>query len=611
MPPGREPDVDALRRMAKALVHRGPDDEGVEVVGNVGLVHRRLSIVDPSPAGHQPMRDPGGRWWLTYNGEVFNHLELRQQLLDVAWRGGSDTETLLNALAAWGAAAVPQLNGLFGFAALDTERRRLLLARDRWGVKPLYTARHDGGLWFASEIRTLLAAGVPRRVRPDALSQAIARGWVNGRVTPLEGVFRVLPGTVIEVGLETLDLDEHTFYDPAWVVDADRAAELAGLSDEQRLDAVEGALRAGVRRRLMSDVPLGVMCSGGIDSSLTTAFAAEEQPGLHAFSASITDQPEYDEGRFAAMVADHVGAELHTVECTAETWRRDFVSVVDHVEYPLTHPSSVPMMQIARLAHEHGVKVLLSGEGADELFGGYPWVHKPEQRDWTAHHRRLESVARTAWRRLNRLGIGGAAADDKGPCIEAVAFESEVRRRGFDAYSHHRGIRRRLEGALLADLGTYLPHLLNRQDRTTMQRSIETRVPFLDPDLVELAVNLPLEWRTGPPRKRALRVLADRHVPRDTWDRPKSGFGFDTQAYIESAADPEFLLDGRLRELLAVGSDDWRSRIPALSGHWPLSLWSAEIWCRTVVDGQSVATVEGDLWRQVDAPLTGAGRAES
>jgi asparagine synthase (glutamine-hydrolysing) len=205
---GASPDRGALERMAAALGHRGPDDRGVEIVGNVGLVHTRLSIVDPSPAGHQPMVDESGDWWLTYNGEVFNHLVLRGELSGSVWRSGTDTETLLRGLAAWGEDAVPRCNGLFAFAALDARRGRVLLVRDRFGVKPLYLARHAGALWFASELRALLAAGVPARARADVLAHSVAYGWANGRETPLEGIDRVLPGTLLEVDVATLGVDE-------------------------------------------------------------------------------------------------------------------------------------------------------------------------------------------------------------------------------------------------------------------------------------------------------------------------------------------------------------------------------------------------------------------
>ncbi|HEX8338552.1 MAG TPA: hypothetical protein VF621_17670, partial [Pyrinomonadaceae bacterium] len=204
--------------MGDALAHRGPDDAGVEVIGQVGLVHRRLAIVDPSPAGHQPMCDRGRRWWLTYNGEIFNHQALRRELGGVEWRGSTDTETLLNGFGVWGRAVIPRCNGLFAYAALDTARRELLLVRDRFGVKPLYLARHGGALWFASEIGALLAAGVPRRPNLAALTEALSDGWVNGTATPFQEIERVAPGSVVTIDLTDLGVRHSHWYRPGDVV---------------------------------------------------------------------------------------------------------------------------------------------------------------------------------------------------------------------------------------------------------------------------------------------------------------------------------------------------------------------------------------------------------
>jgi asparagine synthase (glutamine-hydrolysing) len=587
-PAGEVPDRRTLERMAAALGHRGPDDRGVEVIGSVGLVHTRLAIVDPGPAGHEPMEHAG--WWLTYNGEVFNHADLRRRLPPEGWRGASDAETLLHALAQWGEEAIPLCNGLFAYAALDTRRRRLLLVRDRFGVKPLYVARHAGSLWFASEMGTLLEAGLPRKANHDELAHAVRYGWANGRLTPVRGIERVLPGTVVSVDLETLSASERRWYDPLDAVDTERMAALARLSREEAGAAVEHELRASVRRRLMADVPVGTMCSGGIDSSLITAMARDEQPGIRAYNASVGDQPEYDEGPWAEKVAGALGVELRTVRMTAESWRAELVDVVRHVEYPLTHESSVPMAQIAALAHSDGVKVLLSGEGADELFGGYEHLHGREHADFLARGRPAERAARAVYRRMQRLRERRVWRSES-----AKDWELGVERRARAAYRHHRGARRRLEAALAADLETYLPHLLNRQDKSTMRASIETRVPFLDPGVVELAFNLPLEARVEPRHKGVLRDLAGRLLPEGVAQRPKLGFGFEADRYISEKARPEFLSEGSLRAWLY--DTPWREMPENPTGYDALLLWTGEIWCRVVLEGQPVDAVNEALWK--------------
>jgi asparagine synthase (glutamine-hydrolysing) len=609
-PAGARPDRDALERMGAALSHRGPDDQGIAIDGQVGLVSRRLAIVDPTPAGHQPMRHPDERWLLTYNGEVFNHLDLRRVLEPARWRGHSDTETVLEALSRWGHDALPRFNGLFGLAALDADAGRVLLARDRWGVKPLYWARHGGCFWFASEMRALFAAGVPRRALPDVVAHAVVHGWANGRATPFAGVERLLPGMSLSVDLPTLELSERRWFDPAELVDAERMAALAGESRRGLADLLEQELRRAVSRRLMADVPVGTFLSGGIDSSLVTAYTREEQPGVVAFNASVTDQPADDEHPYATRVARHLGVELQTVAMSGTTWRADFVEAVRHNEYPLMHESSVPMFQIAGLARSGGVKALLSGEGADELFGGYGFLHAPLYLDYLRSNRRVRALGALAIDKLRRDGPLGLLRRRASPAAEpapvvapessaaSVEHDRAAAERAAGAYAMHQGPRGALEAELLRELSTYLPHLLNRQDKNTMQASIETRVPFLDPNLSALALCLPLEARMEPGRKGLLRDLADRRLPREVARRQKRGFGFDVRRYIEPAARPEFLLDGALRELLGVERKRWSAAVlPAPSAAQALRLWSGEVWCRAVLGGEPTQQVEAALWR--------------
>jgi len=597
VPAGAAPDRSRLQRMSAALLHRGPDGQAIRSVGQVGLVATRLAIVGTGPAGDQPLCDAAGTTWLSYNGEIFNHAELRAELGSVRWRGGSDTETLVELLAARGEAALPRLNGLFAFAVLDSRANRLSLVRDRFGVKPLYLARHREAWWFASEIGALIAAGVPARINASALAHQLARGWVNGPATLLEGIASVLPGTLISIDLETGAASERRWYSPGQEVSAARAAELARLPRTRLIDELEVTLARAVRRRLMSDQPVATMCSGGIDSSLVTHLAASEQPLTAAFNVAVIDQPDADESRYAATVAETLGIELHTTAMDAASWRHGLVSAVRHAEYPLTHENSVPMAQMAQAARTAGFKVLLSGEAADELFGGYPWYDQ-----W--RRPTLPRRARELLRQLVRPGPAAGVAragplDDPepGPFAPADAFEHSARVAALSVYGHHPGATGSFEARLLADLSVYLPHILNRQDKNTMQSSIETRVPFLDVDMLAFALNLPIEARTMPGRKGILRQLALRHLPREIVERPKIGFGFDAAAYLKPAADPRFLTDGLLRETLAVDRETWTESLTGLEGRWALYLWTGEIWCRQFLDGQTDAAIGEALWR--------------
>lgn len=615
VPPGQTPDREALTRLADAITHRGPDDVGTEIVDTVGLVHRRLSIVDPTPAGHQPMRHRSGRWWITYNGEVFNHLELRSELGDVPWRSGTDTETLLEALSQWGEAAIDRCNGLFAYAAIDLENRRLIVVRDRFGVKPLYYCKHEGAIWFASEMKGLLAAGVPRRPQVDVLGHALWNAWANGSATPIEGVQRLLPGSQMTIDLETLEIEIKPWFDPVSLVDSDLAAELEAADPETRANRLLAALRASVGRRLMADVPVGTMCSGGLDSSFLSALASESHPSIHAFNARAIDQPGFDEGPYAELVANHLGIELHTVRTNAESWRADLVPVTLQNEYPLLHPGAVPTSQIAALARANGIKVLLTGEGADELLGGYLYLHRSERSDFAARHKPAEAAARLLYRRLQRVGILPTKPQPERAFVDWLAaehpplgfpaaaperYEADVARRAGAAYGHHRGSRRRLEGALLTELSTYLPHLLNQLDKNTMQASIEGRTPFLDPEVVKLCVNLPLETKLEPNTKSILRDVGSRVLPREIIERPKQGFGFPVEHYLRPATRPEFIADGMLRETLGVAKGTWGDILAKLPDQGVMLFWTGEIWCRGVLEQHSQEQIEDDLWSAPD-----------
>ena len=602
MRPGREVERDRLDAMAGALAHRGPDGSGIEIVGNVGLVHTRLAILELSDAGRAPMADATGRTWLTFNGEVLNHAVLRDALAEPAggWRGGSDTETLVQGLGTVGRGFVERCEGFWAWAALDTRLGELELCRDRFGVKPLHVWAGQDELWFASELGALRAAGVPMAPDAEVLGHAVATGWANGARGLVAGVRKVAAGTRLVVNTATLAQHEERWFAPADLVSHQRTRAAARRSRPEAETALEEALREAVRRRLTADVPVGTMCSGGIDSSLVTAYAAQEAPGTVAYHAAIADQPEHDERVWAEQVAAHLGVELRRVEVTAASWRRDFVRTCVHVEAPMLHPSSVAMLQISERARADGIVVLLSGEGADELFGGYSFLHRPERRDVERRDRRAESVVRRLYRWAGRHGLERAATGAPaglGPSAVVNAEERAIVARGLAAYDGLLGgADRRLAGRLVGDLEAYLPHLLNRQDGAAMAVGVEMREPFLDADLVALCLALPLEQRVAPAQKGLLRELARRRLPSTAVERPKLGFGMDASAYLRGAVRPEALADGGLREALEVPADRWREQLVATRGEHALLLWSAEVVCRRLFRGETVAAIEQAVW---------------
>lgn len=620
--------------MRDAFAHRGPDDWGVEVIGNVGLVHARLSIVDLSERGHQPMVHPDGSWWIAYNGEIYNHRSLRGELeLEGAqFVGDSDTETLLWALERWGQDMVPRLSGQFAFAALDVRGGRVLLCRDRFGIKPLYLARFAGGVWWASEPDALIEAGAPAEPVDTAWQDLSAGSYLGGEATLLKGITRLEAGAWAEISLDDPEMSTVKWHAPGDDVDPTRAERLSRRSRSQLVDELESTLRDAVHGTLLADTTVGTLCSGGVDSSLITALAAEQMPDIVAFGASFAGDGRLDEGLAAQRVAGALGVQLELIEVTPDSWRRAFVPATVHHGVPIANASAVTVAQLAELAAECGVKVLLTGEGADELFGGYgklhaaalsaflPWYDRvvqaaePTLSSDPRHALNPASVLRKT-RELVRVAVGPPPASRWLP-VSTPDTNHRPTPESLEIYAHHTGDRGRLEAGLLSHLDYSLCWLLNRMDKNVMQASVEARVPFLEPAVVNLVLNLPLEARVGPWSKGILRDVARRVLPWSIAHRPKIyGMAFDARTWIEKAANPAFLTDGLLRETLRIPEDEFKNVIAAGNHVVRVRLWSAEVWCRSTFAGHSIEEIEQDLWleepgcRQQDRAARSALRA--
>ncbi|MGE5183775.1 MAG: asparagine synthase (glutamine-hydrolyzing), partial [Acidobacteriota bacterium] len=362
--PSERVDEARLVRMRDSLAHRGPDGAGVHVDGAIGLAHRRLAIVDLA-GGAQPMTNEDGSIWITFNGEIYNHAALRPALEAAGhrYRTRSDTETILHLYEQHGRSCVEHLQGMFAFAIWDGRRRELVLARDRLGIKPLYYAERAGELLFASEIKALLAAGLPAALAGDELPELLANGYVAGRETLFAGVHKLMPGHTLVWSPER-GLDEQRYWQAPRPNGA-RPESLAGEAGELR-----ARLAAAVDSHLMADVPLGVFLSGGIDSTGIAALAARRASGpLETFAVGFAEQ-DSSELPYARLAAQAIGTHHHEVVVSGDEFFAALPRLVWHEDEPLAWPSSVPLYFVSRLAREH-VKVVLTGEGADELFLGY------------------------------------------------------------------------------------------------------------------------------------------------------------------------------------------------------------------------------------------------
>ena len=555
-------DLALLDAMRTCIAHRGPDGDGTwtDPSGAAGLAHQRLAVLGLGPEGHQPMASPSGRYVLVHNGEIYNHLELRDRLAASgaapAWRGSSDTETLVAALDAWGIdALLPETVGMFALAVWDREERVLTLARDRLGEKPLAYAVHDGTLAFASQPSALLRVpGLDPAVDPDALVSLLRYGHVTGPRGIHAGVRKLPPGTLLRV---RPDDPSAGVPEPWWALEDVARAALADplpAGGTDAVDAVETVLEAAVHAQRIADVPLGAFLSGGVDSSLVVALLQTVSPDpVRTFTIGFREG-SHDEAPHARAVAEHLGTD-HTELILTEQDALDLVPDLPGVyDEPFADTSQLPTLLVSRLARR-SVTVALSGDGGDELFSGY------------TRHRLLERFA--AWPRVvplagavvgtltghaRRRDLSRAVLTGPAATYRALLSVDDLRTERLVAGAEGRGdlaaVARRweelaplggvTERAMAMDATGYLPDdILHKVDRAAMSVALETRLPLLDHRVVATAWRLRPEHRVRDGRgKWVLREVLARHVPPALTDRPKQGFSAPVGRWLRGALRP-------------------------------------------------------------------------
>jgi asparagine synthase (glutamine-hydrolysing) len=508
----------ALQAMADALAHRGPDDEGFHRDGPLGLAHRRLSILDLTSAGHQPMSNEDGTVWLVYNGQLYGFESVREWLLGRGhrFRSRTDTEILVHLYEEKGDALVEDIDGMFAFALWDAKRRRLLLGRDRVGIKPLYYVRTGKLLAFASEARALLAVPeVSARVDPRALVHYLYQSSVPGGVSTLEGLRQVSPGHVVAV-------EDGTYRESRyWTVPREAAAE---PTFAETVDALGARLGDAVRSHLVADVPVGTFLSGGLDSAAVTLQARRIIDGpLHTFSVRF-DGTRHDEGSAALESARALGTIHHELHLGADALAA-LPAMVEAMDEPFAVSSALALHHLSRFARDH-VKVVLTGDGADEILAGYPWRHEPDWGQGASARARLRGLAMATVRSrrgATAIGPGLAAqitarlgrlrhpderyaeivcaftpeemetllAPDAAGWARSAWDESPVRR-AYREEDGHDEVNRRLRTDLRT---TLVDEMLVKVDRTTMSAGLEARVPFLDRRFLDWAMSLPGRYK--------------------------------------------------------------------------------------------------------------------
>lgn len=615
---GQAASADIVRRMNKTLYHRGPDEGGEFVHEATALGHRRLSIVDLA-RGRQPMELAGTPFTIVYNGEVYNHLELRKDL-DVPsdrYRTTSDTESILMGYDRYREAIPSYLSGMFAFAVYNEQTRSLYIARDRLGIKPLYYVHTDRLFAFASEIKALLAhPDVPANVNVSKLTEQLTLKYTLDDQTMYGGIKKLLPGhwlTLRDGRKETRQYWDMSYTPKRKFASIDDAAE----EFKQRFDD-------SVRSRLMADVPLGVFLSGGIDSSVIAASMSEmvSEP-IKAFSIAF-EQKEYSELSYSNMVAKHVGADVREMILSPEDWFAAWPKMVYHEDEPIAHPSSIPLHFVSKLAAQD-VKVVLTGEGSDELLAGYEryyqtitnmrygqyvpnGLRKVAQKlidllpDRFVPKRKAVRTSLYLSTDIDTLFLDNYAAFRRQDVAKSLqpkyrnTLEVENAYAGFSDLMNGCDADELLDRILYADMKTYLLELLMKQDQMSMSASLESRVPFLDHELVEFVCSLPVEYKLkGFETKRILRHSLGSTIPREVVTRSKKGFPTPIKEWFRSD------FSGTIRELLQSEHTLLHEYVQPsyingildrhTSGEWNLqeqiwTLGNVELWLRIAIDGQ-------------------------
>jgi asparagine synthase (glutamine-hydrolysing) len=617
--PTRSVRDDEIRRMTECLHHRGPDDEGFHRDGSLALGHKRLSIIDLSDAGRQPMTNEDGRYWIVFNGEIYNYAELRQRLVAAGhrFRSHTDTEVILHQFEEEGPGCLARLNGMFAFALWDASERTLFAARDRFGVKPFYYAVRDGTFVFGSEIKALLVTSYVRsELNVEALADYVTFQFCLGDKTLFSDVSKLEPGCWLRVD-GTGRISTHQYWDIDFTVNTSR-------SDAEHVQKLTQLLTDAVRLELRADVPLGTHLSGGLDSTAVTAFAASltDSP-IHTFSGGFLESG-YDETPYARIAADAAGSIHHEVFATADEFVDLLPTLIYHMDEPAAGPGLFPQYCVARLASRH-VKVVLGGQGGDEIFGGYTryliayleaslrggilGTHEDEKyvvtfesilpnltqlrgyepllkRFWRhglfeeADRRYFDLIDRSeATRRLIRADVW-RAADGYSPFDEFRAI--------FNDPNCHALINKMSR----FDIKTLLPALLQVEDRTSMAVSLESRVPLLDHRIVELVASMPPKIKfKGGRSKHIFRRVLDGVVPDAIAARTdKMGFPVPLAIWASGGRVRELIGDTllgprtRQRGLFDVNGLESLIADEADYGRGAWGMLSLELWLRTFID---------------------------
>ena len=625
---------DVLAGMNRRIVHRGPDDEGFFVEENVGLAMRRLSIIDVK-TGHQPLANENHDVWIVFNGEIYNHAELRADLEAKGhrYRSRSDTETIVHLYEEYGRDCVKYLRGMFAFAIWDRRKRVLFAARDRFGIKPFYYRWDGKALLFGSEIKTILAyPGVTAEFNRSTLAEYLAFGYITGPETMFAGIRKLMPGHTMQLS-EGGEPKIERYWDLTTEVDREARPR------EYYVKTYRDLLESAVKSHLMSDVPLGMFLSGGLDSSAVAALATKIRGDQIKTFAVGYGEEAFSELRYAREVAAHIQSDHHEVRLTREEFFENLPRLIWHEDEPIVWPSSVSLYAVARLARQH-VTVVLTGEGSDETLGGYTryaWTLLNARMDRTyralttqgmrqlvrkavhasplsaALHRKLEHTFLVrdgnSWPSFYYDNFFSAfAAIEQAKLLTPTALAEAG-----DAYAGSMAAWDRSHGDLLhrllyADINSYLIELLMKQDQMSMAASVESRVPFLDHELVEFTASIPAKYSIqGMAGKFILKQAVEDLLPRSIVYREKMGFPTPWEYWLAGSQLDDLermLLEPRTSERGLFRAEtveqlfaEHRNKVRD-HGNRIWRLINLEVWQRVAIDGVPMESVGEQLCGQ-------------
>ena len=556
--------IDELQTMNDTMVHRGPDDSGVEIYPiaknfNLGLAQRRLSILDLSALGHQPMHSPNNRLSIVYNGEIYNFQEIREELSDYTFKSNCDTEVILAAYLKWGIACINRFNGMFAIALFDRESDDLYLVRDRIGKKPLYYQVEGEDVYFASELKPIMTRpGFKKEIKTDVLSRYLFQQYINAPESIFKGVYKLEPGTILKYHYG--QIETWKYWDIKQVYHEMQKNPVMDYA--QAKTELKELLKKAVTARMIADVPLGAFLSGGYDSSLMTAMAQEagKEP-VKTFSIGFNEE-RYNEARYAAEVANHLGTN-HTELYISEREMYDLVaSIPTYYDEPFADSSQIATMLVSALARKD-VTVALSGDGGDEFFCGYNIYENVKQAQMLDGLGAITHGIAGALKIENKLPfrvrvVAGnrdkqtktqLGSDNYITCVTKMVLGNQYPTK-YPVEQEYEVKNWQIRRMLL-DMDTYLPgDILCKVDRASMKYSLESRCPILDKEVMEYSFRMShdLKYKDGV-KKRILKDIAYDYIPRELLDRPKVGFGVPLDKWLRGPLK-ENLLDMSNRDYL-------------------------------------------------------------